>query len=136
MRLEAARVPEMQTSIARENDFYDTFAQVDPKMGSKTAGANKAEERLTETSGVLNMVNSALNPTEVVTRGIAEKFKLKNKAVARQLTDILLRQGLTPDEITRMLNTQQGMTELSEYLAKVAGRNAGLTGGILSVISE
>ena len=136
LRLEAARVPEMQTSIARENDFYDTFAQVDPKMGSKTAGANKAEERLTETSGVLNMVNSALNPTEVVTRGIAEKFKLKNKAVARQLTDILLRQGLTPDEITRMLNTQQGMTELSEYLAKVAGRNAGLTGGILSVISE
>lgn len=136
LRLEAAQVPQMADSIARENTFYDTFNQVDPKMGSKTAGATKAEERLTETSGALNMVNSALNPTEVVARGVAEKFKLKNKEVARQLTDILLKQGLAPEEIIRMLSTQKGMTELSEYLAKVGGTNAGLVGGILAVAGE
>ena len=126
----------MADSIARENTFYDTFNQVDPKMGSKTAGAIKAEERLTETSGALNMANSVLNPTEAVARGVAEKFKLKNKEVARQLTDILLKQGLAPEEIIRMLSTQKGMTELSEYLAKVGGTNAGLAGGILAVALE
>jgi|GEM_PF-6718703 hypothetical protein len=136
LRLEAARVPQMEQSIARENDFYDTFMQVDPKMGSKTAGAQAAKDQLTQTSGVLNMVGGVMNPTEVVTKHIAEKFKLTNEGVARQLTDILLRQGMSPDEVIKMLSTQQGMTELSEYLAKVGGRNAGLTGGILSVISE
>ena len=136
LRLEAARVPQMERSIARENDFYDTFMQVDPKMGAKTEGARSAKERLQQTSGVLNMVGGVMNPTEVVTKQIAEKFKLKNKEVARQLTDILLRQGMSADEVIRMLSTEKGMTELSEYLAKVGGRNAGLTGGILSVISE
>jgi hypothetical protein len=126
----------MEQSIARENDFYDTFMQVDPKMGSKTAGAQAAKDQLTQTSGVLNMVGGVMNPTEVVTKHIQEKFKLTNEGVARQLTDILLRQGMSPDEVIKMLSTQQGMTELSEYLARVGGRNAGLTGGILSVISE
>ena len=110
--------------------------QVDPKMGSKTAGASAAKEQLEQTSGVLNMAQSVINPTEVVAKQITEKFKLTNEGVARQLTDILLRQGISPDEIIRMLSTERGMTELSEYLAKVGGRNAGLTGGILSVISE
>ena len=136
LRLQAARVPQMEQSIARENDFYDTFMQVDPKMGSKTAGASAAKEQLEQTSGVLNMAQSVINPTEVAAKQITEKFKLKNEKVARQLTDILLRQGISPDEIIRMLSTERGMTELSEYLAKVGGRNAGLTGGILSVISE
>jgi hypothetical protein len=135
LRLEAARVPGMTDSIARENTFYDTFNQVDPKMQSKTSGAESAKEQLQQTAGVLNMANSVLNPIESAANVLGERLKLKNKDVARAMTDILLKRGMQPEEIIKLLETEQGRTALSEFLAKASKYTGGATGGVLTMTS-
>lgn len=136
LRLEAARVPGMADSIARENTFYDTFNQVDPKMQSKTSGAESAKEQLQQTAGVLNMANSMLNPIESAANVLGDRLKLKNKEVARTMTDILLKRGMKPEEIIKLLETQQGRTALSEFLAKASKLTGGITGGALTMTSS
>ena len=135
LRLEAARVPQMADSIARENTFYDTFNQVDPKMQSKTSGAESAKEQLQETAGVLSMGNAVLNPVDAAAGVLGDKLKLKNKAVARAMTDILLKRGMTEQEIIDLLNTEQGVTALSEFLAKASKYTGAATGGVLTLTS-
>lgn len=136
LRLEAARVPGMADSIARENTFYDTFNQVDPKMQSKTSGAESAKEQLQQTAGVLNMANSVLNPIESAASVLGERLKLKNKDVARAMTDILLKRGMQPEEIIKLLETEQGRTALSEFLEKASKYTGGITGGALTMTSQ
>ena len=135
LRLEAARVPQMADSIARENTFYDTFNQVDPKMQSKTSGAESAKEQLQETAGVLSMGNAVLNPLDAAAGVLGDKLKLKNKAVARAMTDILLKRGMSEQEIIDLLNTEQGVTALSEFLAKASKYTGAATGGALTLTS-
>jgi hypothetical protein len=125
----------MADSIARENTFYDTFNQVDPKMQSKTSGAESAKEQLQQTAGVLNMANSVLNPIESAANVLGERLKLKNKEVARAMTDILLKRGMEPEEIIKLLETEQGRTALSEFLAKASKYTGGITGGVLTMTS-
>jgi hypothetical protein len=81
------------------------------------------------------MGNAVLNPIDAAAGVLGDKLKLKNKAVARAMTDILLKRGMTEQEIIDLLSTEQGVTALSEFLAKASKYTGAATGGVLTLTS-
>ena len=132
LRQRAAQV-DLTESINRENTFHDTFAQLTPTINSKTSASEQAVERLNKDMGILSRAGDLLTPGRTAAKTVAEqvqkKFKLKNKEVARQITDRLLTQGMTPDQIEELLNRPEGARIIADLIQKTQGPLQGVTRG-------
>ena len=139
MRQEAAQV-DLTDSINRENTFYDTFSQLTPTVNSKTFSSNQAVDRLNQDMGVLSRIGDVFSPGRAAVASAAKQvqkqFKLKNKEVAGQITDRLLAQGLTPEQIVEILETPEGAKIIASMIQKTQGPLQGMTraatAGVLS----
>lgn len=124
LRQEAAQV-DLTDSINRENTFHDTFAQLTPTVNSKTASSQQAVDRLNQDMSLLSRLGDVVNPgraaMKTASEQIQKRFKLKNKEVASQITDRLLQQGMTPEQIVEILEKPEGVRMLADMIAKTQG---------------
>lgn len=132
LRQQAAQV-DLTDAINRENTFYDTFAQLTPTINSKTSASNQAVERLNQDMGLLSRVGEMFSPGRAAVKTVAEqvqkRFKLKNKEVAGQITDRLLQQGMTPEQIVEILERPEGARIIADLIQKTQGSLQGVTRG-------
>lgn len=124
LRQEAAQV-DLTDSINRENTFYDTFTQLTPTINSKTSSSQQAVDRLNQDMSLLSRLGDVVNPgraaIKTASEQIQKRFKLKNKEVASQITDRLLQQGMTPEQIVEILERPEGVRMLADMIAKTQG---------------
>jgi len=132
LRQQAAQV-DLTDAINRENTFYDTFSQLTPTINSKTSASNQAVDRLNQDMGLLSRVGELVSPGRAAVKTVAEqvqkRFKLKNKEVAGQITDRLLQQGMTPEQIVEILERPEGARIIADLIQKTQGSLQGVTRG-------
>jgi hypothetical protein len=124
LRQEAAQV-DLTDSINRENTFHDTFAQLTPTVNSKTSSSQQAVDRLNQDMSLLSRLGDVVSPgraaIKTASEQIQKRFKLKNKEVASQITNRLLQQGMTPEQIVEILERPEGVRMLADMIAKTQG---------------
>ena len=130
LRQSAANV-NLEDVVARERTFHDTFSQLTPTINSKTSGSNQAKERLENRMSVMSRAADLVSPGRAAAKTVADKvekrFALKNKEVAAQIADRLLKQGMSPDEVIKLLDQPEGAKMIANLIAKTQGPLQGAT---------
>lgn len=139
IKFQGAGIPGFAKNVDRERAFNETFQLLGEGQGAKTNAGRTAKEVFEDESGVLSgALRAAADPTlvglDAVTSMMKKTYGLKNKETAKAVLRRLLQRGLTPDEVAKILDTEQGAKRLAEFLqtgAKWTGRLGPSSVGVL-----
>ena len=142
LRLKAGQVEFLEDALGREARFNETFNTVDPKRGSATAMRNEAASQFesdTALAGALTEGSIVGVAREAWKKFVGEKLNIRSKKVANSVLDLLLKKGMSKEQIMSLINNPNGATELANFiksgrlqLGTAAATGAALqTGGLL-----
>lgn len=141
LRTNAAQVPFLNNSLERESVFSETFNTVDPKRNSATAMRQAAVEEFDKANAVVGAladpVNGGLGSAMIAMwrKFVGEQLNIKSQDVADKVLDVLLKRGMTPEQIRELMNDPRGGTELVKFIrdSKLQAATAGTTAGALEL---
>ena len=122
LRADAANLPNLERNLQREQRFSETFNTVDPKRGSATAMRREAAEQFERDNAVIGALADPLSggPGAAMLAGwrkfVGDKLNIRSQEVADKVLEVLLKQGMTPDEVKRLMDNPEGVTELMKFL--------------------
>lgn len=121
IKFQGAGIPGFSKNVDRERAFNETFQLLGEGQGAKTNAGRTAKEVFEDESGVLSgALRAAADPTlvglDAITNTMKKAYGLKNKETAKAVLRRLLERGLKPDEVAKILDTEQGAQRLIEFL--------------------
>jgi hypothetical protein len=122
LRAQAANLPNLERNLQREARFSETFNTVDPKRGSATAMRKEAADQFERDNAVIGALADPISGGVGAAllagwrKFVGKKLNIRSQDVADKVLDVLLKKGMTPDEVKKLMDNPEGVTELMKFL--------------------
>lgn len=143
LRAEAANLPNLERNLQREARFSETFNTVDPKRGSATAMRKEAADQFERDNAVIGALADPISGGVGAAllagwrKFVGKQLNIRSQDVADKVLDVLLKQGMSPAEVKKLMDNPEGVTELMKFLQgnKLRYGTGALTGAGLQTVA-